>query len=166
MSKSTGYPRYVIYKPRKDGKGCACQFELNTTTRCVFLNMALQSGTNAEGYARFDWANKRIAKLNEVEMGDIVRVIRIGDGGIGPWDETSQRPKGLFHKTNTGSTTLQFARSTHGYHLRMAIQTRGSEGLVVLQQGVTDAEAETLSIFLQQAVQCLLGFWNPDHRES
>lgn len=151
------YPRVCIYKPRRDGNGCASQWEYSPKRQCTFLMIAAQSGTDDKGNAKFGWDAKRTMKLKNEELGDIVSVIRGKKTGVGPWDKDKDRFKGFFHKGDGWNTSLTFVTgSMGGFYLKMTTQTDGQTNS--WEHGITDGEAEVLEVFLAHSILVSVGF--------
>ena len=144
---------YSIYKPRRDGGGCASGWELNAEKEAVFLEVAAQVGTmQGEDNARFDWPNKLIMKLGVTDIGEILALLERRQKGIGP--QKDGRHRGLFHKTAAGSTTLSFEESQQqpGWHLRIGVQKTGSD-VQSHSHSITPGEGATLLVLMRLAIE-------------
>jgi hypothetical protein len=144
---------FQIYKPRRDGGGCASGWELNAEKEAVFLEMAAQIGKmEGDENARFDWPNKLVMKLGVTDIGEIIAVLERRQKGIGPQKEG--RHRGLFHQTAGGSTTLAFEESKQqaGWHLRIGVQKTGAD-VQNLSHSITPGEGATLLVLLRLAIE-------------
>ena len=104
MSTENTYRRiFDLVAAKKDGSGSTVQFAVgqndNSANRCVFLTIAKQKpDTNAEN-ARFDYSNKAIMKLNPVDIGAIMSVLRMRE-------ESINKGKGLYHQFEKDGKTV------------------------------------------------------------
>ncbi|HOB72949.1 MAG TPA: hypothetical protein PKG54_00350 [Phycisphaerae bacterium] len=144
---------FQIYKPRREGGGCASGWELNADKEAVFLDVAAQIGQmEGETNARFDWANKLTMKLGVTDIGELLAVLERRQKGIGP--SKDGRHRGLFHKTAAGTTTLIFEESLQqpGWHLRIGVQKAGGE-VQNLSHSISPGEGATLLVLLRLAIE-------------
>lgn len=162
--------QFRIYKPMKNGAGNASKFEVVTKPRTrkgrdgndvtfdqtmVFLECAPQTNNDDSEFASFAWndENKRVTlKLGMPDITEMLCVLRGLKPTVGTVPPQGEKPKGLFHKNNSGSASLQFhvTENGDGYFLRAASK-RGND-LVAVQHKITLSEGESLRILLEYAV--------------
>lgn len=150
-------PSWTIYKPRKEGGGCASSWELNVAKGCMFMAMAPQVGKmEGEDKAKFAWKEqKKQIKLGLADIGELISVLQRRQDGVGP--QRDGKHKGLYHKSQAGSTTLAFDKATQGtgWFIRMGVQKAG-EKVVSLSHAVTLGEGCVLLTLLTRAVELIL----------
>ena len=129
------YKELSIYKPSKSIKGGALQVKpsINQETGvidCLFLEAAKQSGEKL-----FDWSNKVVMKLGIVDVSKIMTIFS------GREDKCS-----LFHKSDTGSSTLEIISNVGrpGFYLKVSSTASGSQVGVVIS---TDEAELILALF-------------------
>lgn len=157
MSEKKYLNSHTIYKPRMNGEGAASSWELDKAKQCVWLGMARQTGKVAQGEnARFDWGNKSQIKLGLNDIGELIAVLEKRQKGVGPLDQQSSKRKGLFHKNQSGSTTLSFEVSQHGgWILRMGVK-KGKEPVKSYSHALTNGEGCVLLVLLCRAIEQII----------
>lgn len=148
---------FQIYKPRRDGGGCASGWELGSKKDAVFLEMAAQIGKmEGDDNATFDWANKLKMKLGIADIGEIIALLERRQKGIGPTRDGKHR--GLFHKNASGTATLILEEGQHGgWFLKIGVQKTGGE-VQNLSHAVSLGEGATLLVLLRLAVERMYGW--------
>lgn len=148
---------FQIYKPRRDGGGCASGWELGSKKDAVFLAVAGQIGKmEGEDNAKFDWANKLQMKLGVTDIGEIVACLERRQKGIGPLKDGKHR--GLFHKNASGTATLLFEEGqSGGWYMKIGIQRTGGT-VQNLTHSLTFGEGATLLVLLRVAVERMYGW--------
>ncbi len=154
-------PSWTIYKPRKDGGGCASSWELDLKKGCVWMAMAPQIGKmEGDDNAKFDWKNKRQIKLGLADIGELVSVLQRRQDGAGPPSnrEGSSKHRGLYHKNASGSTTLAFDKANQGtgWYLKMGVQKAGEKEVQSLSHAVTLGEGCVLLTLLLRAIELIV----------
>jgi len=141
---------YKIYKPKKDGTGSASQFSWSEDKRCIFLEMSAQlSEKDSDGNSTFDWKNKLSFKLGDVDMAQILCVLRGIKNNVG-YDG-----KGIFHSFNNNNAILKFQKGDKsGYYLGISVKKEGLEP-VAIKHSVTDEEGIILNILLSKAIELI-----------
>ena len=145
---------YKIFKPNKTNNGAASQFSWAQDKKCMFLEAASQLPTkDQEGNSTFDWKNKLSFKLGEVDIAQILCVLR------GIKDSVGYGDKGLFHSFGNNNAVLRFQKGDKGgYYLGISVKKEGSEPVGV-KHALTDSEGVLLEILLSRAIE-LVYDWN------
>lgn len=151
---------FRIYKPNKNNTGSVTQWEISLKDIerggrklkqwMSFLSMAQQSGVDDNGNARFDWDNQVIVKLEEVDIGEILAVLR----GIKP----SVGAKGsLFHQSPSGENkVIKFnTNENEGYYINISSQD-SNKNVVKGGHTITEGEGQILVVFLTKALDKML----------
>jgi hypothetical protein len=149
---------FQIYKPRREGGGCASQWELSSGKGAVFLEMAAQVGKmEGDENARFDWSNKLTMKLGITDLGEIIACLEGRQMGIGPFKEGKHR--GLFHKSAKGTASLRLDEAAQGpgWHLKIGVQQEGA-AVENLSHSITPGEGAALLVLLRVAVERIYGW--------
>jgi hypothetical protein len=63
---------FAIYKPTKSNKGAALQFNPDSSLKCVWMEMAPQTG-----HQQFDWDNKIVFKLGNSDLLSMIWAMQI-----------------------------------------------------------------------------------------
>lgn len=142
-------PSYNIYKPNRDNRGAAVQFDFNPAKQAIFLEAALQVAEQS-----FDWGNKIVVKLDVVDLGKLLTVL----------DGKAAQAK-LFHDPSkregyTGSTknnTVEFSKGQYGYYLRISQQS-ADRSVKTVSLSVSEDEAQVLRVLLERAVASCYGW--------
>lgn len=145
---------FRIYKPRNSGDGAASAFqckvvEENNIRKCfLFVVGTVQTGKDDKGNSAFAWKDKEKSvtlKLGIPDTGEILAVLNGKKDAVGTG-------KGLFHKNQLGSTSLDFKRLDGGYSLRLNKKIGDVVGTPI-QHGLTIGEGEILRILLEDFVR-------------
>lgn len=153
MAKEFSQP-FMLYKAKNDGNGAASQWNLGSQKDCVFLEMANQMGKDDKGNARFDWDNKICFKLGEADIGEILAVLVGIQSGVGPFDSSSNKHKGLFHSNKSGNAILYFGKGENGI-FRIYLSVKKGEEKIVVQHMISKGEACVLSTLLRRAIEVM-----------
>lgn len=145
---------FVLYKARSDGNGAVSQWNLGSKKDCVFLEMAIQKGKDDDGNARFDWDNKVRFKLGDADIGEILAVLVGIQDGVGPFDITKGKHKGLFHSNQSGNAVLYFGKDKHG-RFRIYLSVKRGDEKTVVQHTISKGEACVLSTLLRHAIEVM-----------
>lgn len=145
---------YVLYKSRNDGNGSVSRWNLASNKDSVFLEMTNQKGKDDKGNASFDWENKVGFKLGPNDIGEILAVLAGLQEGVGPFDPTKKKHKGLYHSNANGNSILYFAKDNIG-KFRIYLTVKRSEEHIIVQHVVTKGEACILSTLLRKAVEII-----------
>jgi hypothetical protein len=97
--------QFVIYRANKNNTGHALNLGLYANqdgSTSFHVKIAKQTGKDANDNGVFDWKGACNAKLNAIELGEILSVIR----GIKP--KVGPDGKGLYHTTDKATTTIAF----------------------------------------------------------
>ncbi len=144
---------FILYKARGDGSGAVSQWSLGSKGDCVFLEMTNQNGKD-DNNAKFDWENKIRFKLGESDIGELLSVLIGIQNGVGPFDETKKKHKGLFHSNKSGNAILYFGNDDNGrLGIRLSVKKDGQQSRV--QHSITAGEACVLSTLLRQAIEIM-----------
>jgi len=145
---------FVLYKAKGDGNGAASQWNLGSKKDCVFLEMANQKGKDDDNNARFDWDNKIRFKLGDADIGELLAVLVGLQDGIGPFDASKGKHKGLFHSNQSGNAVLYFGKDEHG-RFRIYLSVKRGEEKTVVQHAISKGEACVLSTLLRRAIEVM-----------
>lgn len=145
---------FVLYKAKNDGNGAASQWNLASKKDCVFLEMADQRGKDENGNARFDWDNKISFKLGESDIGELLAVLVGLKNGVGPFDTSKQKHKGLFHSNPNGNAILYFGKDEHG-RFRIYLSVKKGDTKNAVQHTISKGEACVLSTLLRRAIEVM-----------
>lgn len=119
---------FRIYKPKKDEKGAAAKFQFVVKARregkfpepMLFLEMANQTGVDANDNASFDWAGQDNSTGNSV-------TVKLGIPDVSELLLALRRHKDegkLFHKNDKGNTTVGLKK----FHDQMALNVSSQRG--------------------------------------
>lgn len=146
---------FVLYRARSDGDGAASQWNLGSDKDCVFLEMANQKqGKDDKGNARFDWENKVRFKLGENDIGELLAVLVGLQDGIGPFDVSKDKNKGLFHSNKNGNAILYFWKDEHKrFHIYLNVKKENEK--TVVKHAISKGEACILSTLLRRAIEII-----------
>lgn len=146
---------FILYKAKNDGNGAASQWNLGSQKDCVFLEMANQDGKDKNGNAKFSWKNNKIRfKLDETDIGQILAVLMGLQDGVGPFNTSKGKHKGLFHTNPNGNAILYFGKNQYGrFQIHLSVK-RGEEKTVV-QHLISKGEACVLGILLRRAIEVM-----------
>lgn len=142
--------KYCIYKPNRDNRGAACQFDLNPGKGCVFLEASLQTAEQT-----FDWGNKITVKLDPVDIGKLLVVLE----GRGQQAKVYHDPtKREGYQGATLNTTVELAKGqSYGFFLRISQQTQ-DRNVKTVPLSVSDDEAAILRVLLHRAIEAIYGW--------
>jgi len=150
----------VFYKAKNDGNGAASQWSIGSKKDCIFLEMANQKGKDKNNNSRFDWENKIRFKLGESDIGEILAVLVGMQTGIGPFDQSKNKHRGLFHSSpnKNGNAILYFGKDENGrYRIYLSVKRDGKQTIV--QHTISNGEACILSTLLRRAIEVMYQ-WN------
>jgi len=145
---------FVLYKAKGDGNGAASQWSLGSKKDCVFLEMANQKGKDDKGNARFDWDNKIRFKLGDADIGELLAVLVGLQDGVGPFDASKGKHKGLFHSNQSGNAVLYFGKDEHG-RFRIYLSVKRGDEKIAVQHAISKGEACVLSTLLRRAIEVM-----------
>lgn len=145
---------FVLYKAKNDGHGAASQWNLGSKKDCVFLEMANQTGKDDKGNARFDWENKIRFKLGEADIGEILAVLVGLQSGVGTFDSSKNKHKGLFHSNQNGNSILYFGKDEYGRY-RIYLSVKKDDTKTSVQHALSNGEACLLSTLLRRAIEII-----------
>jgi len=145
---------FTLYKARKDGNGVASQWSLRPDKRCVFFEMAEQTGKNENGDATFGWGtNKLTFKLGISDIGEVLAVISGLQDGVGPKD-ISGAHKGLFHSNPKGNSILKFGLGKNGMY-NVYLSVKRDDQQQALFHTVSNGELCVLGVLLRKATELI-----------
>lgn len=155
---------YTLYHPKNDGNGAASCWRLTDTPkgRAFFLEVARQTGkgdnnsNDSFGWRRKDkdsgeWTGEaNVAKLGLPDIGEMILVLDGVKKKAGP------EGKGLFHKNQKGSSTINFEvwekdGVQQGFTVRVATKD-GDSAVSSISHALSLSEAVVLRILLQNSV--------------
>lgn len=145
---------FAIYKAKGSGDGAASQWDLSSKKDCVFLEMASQCGKDGNGNAKFDWDNKISFKLSESDIGEILAVLVGMQDGVGPYDSSRNKHKGLYHSNKQGNAILYFAKDDHG-RLRIYLSVKRGDEKIAIQHTISAGESCVLNTLLRRAIEVM-----------
>ena len=150
---------FRIYKPRKSNDGAASSFQISEkkqekwTDHFLFMTLAKQTGTDANGNSSFDWKDGRIiVKLEQNDIGEFLACLNGQKNSIGAKD------KGLYHQTPKGNTVVSFVfnngkdDSEAYYSLRVSSKMKDQKEARVISHLITLAEANALKVLMERAL--------------
>jgi hypothetical protein len=124
-----------LYRPSPKGTGTALKLEVRLAPQYhakgyvesvdggVFLELARQAGQDGAGNATFAWTEALRAKLGLADLTALLACLRATWAG---WEQLPgtkpDRPsqRALFHKTEAGSTIIDYSRVDGGAFLRIS----------------------------------------------
>ena len=142
-------PRFNVYKPNREGKGAAVQFDLNAGKQAVFLEAAAQEG---EG---FNWRDKIVVKLSDVDLGKVLAVLNGRSGQAKIFHDPSKREGYVGGALNTTVELLK--GSQYGFFLKVSQQS-GDRSVKAVALGLAEDEAQVLRVLLEKAVERMYGW--------
>lgn len=146
---------YRIYRPSKDNKGAATKWNIRVKQEkyrdvMVFVEGAVQTGTDKNGNASFSWKDNVVKmKLDSPDLGSILYTL-----------QGKNKECKLFHKNEKGNATLTLTASDKNvgsFYLKISSQQNGK--VKAVQHSISYAEAEILIILLKDAVSAIYS-WN------
>lgn len=144
----------VFYKAHNEGNGSASQWNLGSNKDSVFLEMANQKGKDNKGNANFDWDNKIRFKLGVSDIGELLAVLVGLQAGVGQFDTSKKKHKGLYHSNSNGNSILYFGKDDIG-RFRIYLSAKRGDERTVVQHTITKGEACILSTLLRRAVEVI-----------
>ena len=146
-----------FYKPNKQEKGCALQFQLSTKQEVVyndkeflvnylFLTGAHQKGKNENGNAIFDWQNGITIKLGLNDIGELLAVLSNRQGSAQ-----------LYHQTPKDNKIIKLQKEENGTY-RLGISQKVGGDADRMQQTLSTSDASILYECLRYASLKLLGW--------
>lgn len=141
--------KFCIYKPNRTNTGSALQMDYNAIKKCTFLEMAKQTGEQ-----KFDWANKLVFKMNDVDLAKILLVL-----------EGKKQTAELFHDPNKGkeapgeikNNTLSVSKGTFGFFIKLSQQKQDAT-VVSVNCSLSDEEALIASVLMRNAIEKTYGW--------
>jgi len=147
---------FMLYKAKSDGNGAASQWNLGSDKTCLFLEMTNQKGKDDQGNARFDWENKIRFKLGETDIGEILAVLVGLQEGVGPFDTSKNKNRGLYHQNPNGNAILYFWKDGHNrFHIYLSVKKENEKTVVVVKHAISRGEACVLSTLLRRAIEVI-----------
>ena len=138
-----------FYRPNKEHKGNASSVELRYKEKSkewmLFFVATKQTGLDEKGNASFGWKTKEdnvVIKLGTPDVGELMAVLNGKKDFVGQKSE-----QGLFHKNESGNSSLQFAKVEGGYKLRVSSKT--GDKLNQFTQMLSFGDGEQLKVVLQ-----------------
>ncbi len=153
MTKEFG-KSFILYKAKNNNNGAASQWSIASQKDCVFLEMSNQIGRNDDNNAKFDWENKIIFKLGESDIGEILSVLTGCQDGVGPFDQSKNKHKGLFHSNKNGNAIMYFGNDQNNI-LRIYLSVKKDNSQSVVQHTISQGEARVLYILLCRAIEIM-----------
>ena len=149
---------YMMYRAKNDDSGSASQWNLGSDKKCVFLEMANQLGKDDQGNAKFDWDNKLPFKMGVADIGELLATMVGMQGGVGTYDQSSGRYKGLYHSNKNGNAILKFEKNQNGrLNIQLSVKRDGVQSSVY--HTISNGEACVLSTLLRRALEIMYR-WN------
>ncbi len=160
-------PTYVkradigIYKPNTRLTGSVAQFKMGSKNDCMFLELAKQVRP-MDDPKPYDWEKtKIIVKLGTV---DITKMMAYFSPQLLYYRQVPE-PLKLFHKTNTGSKTIELkwqereykGKTTHSYYLSVSSK-QGSQDATKIACPISLDEVELLKVGFTRALEIILGW--------
>lgn len=137
-----------LYKPNKRLSGSAVQLDFNKEKQSVFLEAAMQVEEQ-----KFNWNEKIIFKLNDVDLAKMLTVMEGKAKGI----ELFHDPTKARAETEKKNATLSFFKGDYGYFLK--VTTQGFDGsLKSVGISISEEEAVMLRIAFQKAIEEIVGW--------
>ena len=150
-----------IYKANKRKSGSVAQFKMGSKSDCMFLEMAKQV-REMDDPAPYDWQNTKICiKLGTTDISKILAY-------FAPqlmYYRSSPEPLKLFHKTATGTKTIELkwqsneynGKTTYSYYLSVSSK-QGSEDAIRIACPISLDEVELLKIGFTRALEIILAW--------
>lgn len=145
---------FALYKAKSDGNGAASQWNLGSKKDCVFLEMANQQGKDSKGNAKFDWDEKIRFKLGEADIGEILAVLVGLQDGVGPFDTSKNKHKGLFHSNPNGNAILYFGKDKY-QRFRIYLSVKKGDDKSFVEHSISNGEACVLNTLLRHAIEVM-----------
>lgn len=145
MEQTKYQKKLSFYKPNKTLQGAACQFDFAIDKEAIFLEMAKQKEERS-----FDWANKLIFKLAEVDIAKILLVLK-----------GKTKMANLFHDPNKGNyassedtknNALVVQLTDYGYQFKLSQQQKDGK-VNAYQINLSADEAMLLEIMMEESIR-------------
>lgn len=165
---------YRVYKPNKAGNGAATKFQCVCKPRkgktfsepMIFMEMANQTGTDANGNAQFDWkqpgqmeTQSVLMKFGMNDVGEILAVLMNQKPMVGNVVSDFNDSKGLYHQNQNGNTVLKFGKVNGQYYLAMSNKNTTTNTVCRAKHTLTIAEGVILAQLLRDFIT-LYYEWN------
>ena len=150
-----------IYKANKKKSGSVAQFKMGSKNDCMFLELAKQV-RDMDDPKPYDWDNTKICvKLGTV---DITKMMAYFAGQL-MYYRTAPEPLKLFHKTPTGSKTIEMkwqsneyqGKTTYSYYLSVSSKS-GSQDAIRIACPISLDEVELLKVGFTRALEIILAW--------
>ena len=164
---------YSIYKPNKTGNGAAAQFNPDSELRCIWMEMASQTGSRD-----FDWENKIVFKLGHSDLLQMIFILQLvrtskyidllrcapteyDEWIIKEMADSKGNLLNIFHADrntgNTSSLTIRGNAHKYGGGFRVKLYKKFSDGKVLTHQiGITPAETLGILYVLEKPLKALV----------
>ena len=138
-------------KPKKDGGGSTVQFDYSVEKHCVYMTVAKQFENTTVSNARFNYEEKLVCKMGPNDISEFVRLFIGKTSAVGG-------EKGLYHQFERDgakiSTTIKCVKNDKYSGFYLTVLKSGASVAVP----ITDSEAETLRVLLEQALLNIHGW--------
>lgn len=148
---------FRVYRATKSGTGTASSWELSYKKDKeydkyeMFLVMANQTGTDANGNASFGWDEGITVKLGSNDIGELISLLERRTTSLG------YQGKGLYHQTAKGNKVLNLSLIDSGYGLKISAQDN-DKNRTEIKQVISFGEASLLLVLLKRATEKIFGW--------
>jgi hypothetical protein len=150
-----------IYKANKRKSGSVAQFKMGSKNDCMFLELAKQV-RDMDDSKPYDWENTKI--IVKLGITDITKMLAYFSPQL-MYYRTPPAPLKLFHKTKTGSKTIELkwqsneyqGKTTYSYYLSVSSK-QGSTDPMRIACPISLDEVELLKVGFTRALEIILAW--------
>lgn len=150
---------FNVVKPNNNGSGSTAQFGYNSNNRCFFLTLANQKSDTKVENARFDYDNKIVYKLSDIELGDFLLLFRKVVKSI-------NGDKGIFHTLESGvSKSLKCSVNDPKYGTGFFLQgtEKNPSGDSSVGVRIDQNESMVIMVMMEEAIRLMYNWGNQDN---
>jgi len=140
--------KFSVYKANKMLNGSALQLDFNKEKKSVFLEMSKQLAEQ-----KFDWENKLVFKLGEMDIAKILLVLEGKRPGVDIFHDPSKAKEGSEARNNT----LNVSKGNYGFFFKLS-QQKLDGSVVSVSCNFSEEEALLAGILLRKAIETMYGW--------
>lgn len=144
-----------FYRPNKENKGVALAFQLSYKPEnryenyILFIKMAKQIPSDSEN-AKFDWEKCINFKCGELDIGEILAVIKGRKQSVGT-------KNALYHKTANGNKILSLQENENGYDFGISAQDN-EKNSTRLYCKLSHGDVSLLTVLLERTIEIIFNW--------